>query len=569
MAPLVFKTSLGIVTIPGGFDSLPSPPTRADELSNSELEDGGARAARITTGKAGVGKWLIAVVVMFGTFLAVMDVSVVNVAMPHMMGTFGVTLSAITWVATSYSIAEIILATMAGWLTTLMGRKRLYVTSFAVFTAGSMLAGTARTFWAMLFFRTIQGIGGGSLIPISQAILRETFPPDEQGLAMAIYGMGVVIAPGAGVILGGWLTDQYGWPWIFFINVPVAIVGIVMVSTFLEDPSYLRRGVRRIDWLGILLLGIAMTGMQVVLERGQEANWFASPWIVTGTVVTVAALLALVLWEFRVAEPVIDLRLLRNVPLSVGSGMGLLFGITLFGTTFLLPALLQQLLGYPALQTGIVLLPRAVALLVMMPVAGWLYNRVDPRVLIAAGGVLIYLSYQQLAHLSTAVSTANLVPVMMLMGMGMPFMFVTLSTVALSTVAKRDMTSASGLYTLTRRIGGNIGYAFLATVVASRQQFHHVRLAGALNPYSGPYVAFHAAVASRLEQAGLGAPSAAATAVANRLLNQQATMLAYNDASWLLGLLFLVGLPLILLLPGRRRMRAAADAAAARTPSSS
>jgi MFS transporter, DHA2 family, multidrug resistance protein len=509
------------------------------------------------TGAGGAGKWLIAVVVMFGTFLAVMDVSVVNVAMPYMMGTFGVTLSAVTWVATSYSIAEIILATMAGWLTTLMGRKRLYVISFTIFTVGSMLAGTARTFWAMLLFRTIQGVGGGSLIPISQAILRETFPPEEQGLAMSVYGMGVVIAPGAGVILGGWLTDHYGWPWIFFINVPVAVIGILMVSTFLEDPHYLRRGVRQIDWLGILLLGISMTGLQVVLERGQEANWFASPWIVAGTVITVGALLLLIAWEFRTREPVIDLRLLRNIPLSVGSGMGVIFGITLFGSTFMLPALLQQLLGYPALQTGIVLLPRAMALLVMMPVAGWLYNRVDPRVLIGGGGVLIYLSYQQLAHMSTDMSTSTLIPVMMLMGMGMPFMFVTLSTVALSTVSRRDMTSASGLYTLSRRVGGNIGYAFLATVLAGRQQFHRVRLVSAISPYSGAYASFRAAFSMRLGQAGVAAPAAAAATMANRLLNQQSAMLAYNDASWLLGLLFLAGLPMILLLPARQVSRPA------------
>jgi DHA2 family multidrug resistance protein len=519
-----------------------------------------------STGKAGVGKWLIAVVVMFGTFLAVMDISVVNVAMPHMMGTFGVTLSAITWVATSYSIAEIILATMAGWLTTLMGRKRLYIASFAVFTLGSILAGTARTFWAMLLFRTIQGIGGGSLIPISQAVLRETFPPEEQGLAMAIYGMGVVIAPGAGVILGGWLTDRLGWPWIFFINVPVAIVGITMVSAFLEDPHYLRRGVQRIDWIGILLLGVTITGMQIVLERGQEANWFASHWIVAGAVVTLAALVALVAWELVVREPVIDLRLLRNVPLSVGSGMGLLFGVTLYGTTFLLPALLEQLLGYPALQTGIVLLPRALALLAMMPIAGWLYNKVDPRVLIAAGGVLIYLSYRQLAELSTAVGPANLIPVMLLMGLGMPFMFVTLSTVALSTIQRRDMTSASGLYTLTRRIGGNIGYAFLATVVANRQQFHHARLAATLTQYGGAYMTYQTAIASRLRMGGVASPTSAAAAVVGRLVNQQSTMLAYNDASWLLGLLFLLGLPLILLLPGPHRIRADAQAAAEATP---
>jgi DHA2 family multidrug resistance protein len=516
---------------------------------------------------AGANKWLIAFVVVFGTFLAVMDVSVVNVAMPDMIGTFDVTLSAITWVATSYSIAEIIMATMAGWLSTLLGRKRLYLSSFAVFTIGSVLAGMSRTFPHMLIFRTIQGIGGGSLIPISQAILRETFPPEEQGLAMAIYGMGVVLAPGAGVILGGWLTDRYGWPWIFFINVPVALFGIFMVKTFLQDPHYLQRGVRKIDWWGIALLTIGLTGLQVVLERGQEENWFESSWIVLGTVITLVILLAFVIWEYREHEPVVNLSLLRNIPLSVGSGMGLVFGITLFGTTFLLPELLQQLMGYPAFQTGLVLLPRAISLLIMMPIAGWLYNRVDPRILIGIGMVIIYAAYDQLAHLSMSVGTWNLIPLLLLMGTGMPFMFVTVSTVALSTVPRRDMTSASSLYTLTRRIGGNIGYALLATVIARREQFHHARLVANLNQYSSAYRAFHSAVASRLLVAGVPASTVPkmATAMAQHVLNQQSTMMAYNDASWILGLLFLVAFPLVFLLPGKKTIQEAAVKAAKQT----
>jgi DHA2 family multidrug resistance protein len=484
--------------------------------------------------------------------------------MPYMIGTFSVTLSAITWVATSYSIAEIIMATMAGWLSTLLGRKKLYLGSFALFTIGSVLAGMSRTFTHMLIFRVIQGIGGGSLIPISQAILRETFPPEEQGLAMAIYGMGVVLAPGVGVILSGWITDNYGWPWIFFINVPVAIFGILMVKTFLQDPPYLDRGVKKIDWWGIVFLTCGLTGLQVVLERGQEENWFESSWIVFGTIATIGAVAAFIAWECRAREPVVNLSLLRNIPLSVGSGMGLVFGITLYGTTFLLPELLQQLMGYPAFETGLVLLPRAISLLIMMPVAGWLYNKLDSRVLIAIGMIIIYISYEKLAHLSLAVGIWDLIPLLMLMGVGMPFMFVTISTVSLSTVPKRDMTSASSLYTLTRRIGGNIGYALLATVVARREQIHRAQLVGNLNPYSGTYRAFRSAVTSRLLAAGV-APATAprmATAMAQRVLNQQSTMMAYNDASWILGLMFLLAFPLLYLLPGKKAIQQAAVQAA-------
>src|SRR5712671_6475201 len=212
------------------------------------------------------------------------------------MGNFGQTLSAITWVATSYSIAEMLMITMAGWWSTLLGRKRLYLASLVLFTLWSMLAGTAQTFPQMLCYRILQGLGGGSLIPISQAILRETYPPEEQGMAMAIFGMGVVLAPAMGPILGGWLTDNYGWPWVFYINIPVSIVGILMVSAFVEDPPYLRRGVTRVDWAGMGLLTLGLTGMQIVLERGQENNWFHSRWITAGALLTGLALTTLVLW---------------------------------------------------------------------------------------------------------------------------------------------------------------------------------------------------------------------------------------------------------------------------------
>ena len=290
-------------------------------------------------------KWLVAGTVLFGSFMAVMDISVVNVALPHMMGSFSEDMSTITWVATSYSIAEIIMVTMAGWLSTLMGRKRLYLYSFGLFTLGSVLCGTAVSFRQMLFYRILQGVGGGALIPVSQAILRESFPQEEQGMAMAIYGMGVVLAPAMGPILGGWLTDRYGWPWIFFINIPVSVVGMLMVGAFVRDPDYLRRGVHKVDWIGIFLLAVALTTMQIVLERGQSENWFDSHMILAGTAICASALLLLVYWELKTPEPVINFRILRDIPLSLGCVMGLIFGIALFGTTFILPQFTQTPAG--------------------------------------------------------------------------------------------------------------------------------------------------------------------------------------------------------------------------------
>jgi DHA2 family multidrug resistance protein len=498
-------------------------------------------------------RWLVAIAVVFGALIAVMDVSVVNVALPHMMGSFGRTLSEITWVATSYSIAEIIMATMAGWWSTLIGRKRLYIASFIVFTLASALAGTARSFPQMLVYRTIQGVGGGSLIPVSLAILRETFPPGQQGLAMAIYGMGVVLAPAIGPVVGGWLTDRYGWPWIFYINIPFSLAGIAMVSVLLKDPHYLRRGVRRVDWIGILLLTAGLTGLQVVLERGQENDWFASNLIVAGSIVTVLSLMVLVLWELRQREPVVNFRLLRNLPLTAGSSIGVLFGVALYGTTFLLPALLQTLLGYDAYDAGLTLLPRALTIFVMMPVVGWMFGRFDARLLAATGIALIFWSLRDLAHLNASVSNWNLVPILVLMGVGMPFMFVTLTTVSVSTVPREYLTDASGLYTLSRRVGGNIGYALLATIVARRSQFHRVQLVGHFSTTNPVFVQSQAALGSFLAHHGVPPASAPQTALGmlNGLLDQQSGVMAYNDAAWFVALLLLASLPLLLIFPGR------------------
>ncbi|HWB53221.1 MAG TPA: DHA2 family efflux MFS transporter permease subunit [Tepidisphaeraceae bacterium] len=499
-------------------------------------------------------KWVVALTVVFGAFMAVMDTTVVNVAMPHMMGTFGQDLSAITWVATGYSIAEIIMVTMAAWWSAVLGRKRLYLLSFALFTVGSILCGTSTNFTQMIIYRVIQGIGGGSLIPISQAILRESFPQEEQGMAMAVYGMAVVIAPAVGPILGGWLTDNYGWQWIFYINVPVSIVGMMLVMAYVQDPPYLVRGVKSIDWQGIALLTVCLTGLQVVLERGQEDNWFQSQFIVWGPVITVVAALALIFWELRAREPIVPIRLLRNVPLSMGSIIGLVFGVGLFGTTFILPQFTQELLGYPAFQSGLILAPRALTLLLMMPVAGWAYRYVDPRILVLIGMAIIAWTYYDLSRLSMEAGFWTIVPALLLMGAGMPFMFVTLSTVALSTVRREEMTAASSLYTLARRVGGNLGYAMAATLIARGTQVQRTHLVNRVG-WSMQWEQFKSHMSAALQSRGVPLSQAAhaVLAVANRMINQQARMMAYNSLSIILGLTFVLVLPLILFLPGRMR----------------
>jgi DHA2 family multidrug resistance protein len=512
----------------------------------------------------GSNKWVVAMTVMLGTFVAVMDISVVNVAMPHMMGSFGQSQSAITWIATSYSIAEIIMATMAGWWSTLLGRKRLFIFSFILFTFGSILCGMSTTFTQIIIFRVLQGVGGGSLIPVSQAIMREAFPDKEQGMAMAIYGMGVVLAPAIGPILGGWLTDQYGWEWIFFINVPIGVLGIFLIKIIVQDPPYLRRGLRRIDWTGIILLSITLTMSQIVLERGEEKNWFESNLIVAGTAIAVIALLALIIWEMYSREPVVNIRLLRNVPLSVGSLIVLIFGIGLFGTTFLLPQFTQNLLGYTAYDSGLVLFPRAITLFLFMPIVGWLYERLNIRLMVACGLAAIVYSYFLLSQLALDISFSTIVPMLLIMGIGMPFVFVTLTTVSLSTVPRHSMTEASSLYTLARRIGGNIGYALAASVVASRYQFHHARLVEHAVPGNPSFQTLQHQMADLFLRSGIDPVDAGqkTNMLLDGLVNRQARMMSYNDTSLIFGVLFLIVMPLLFLIPSRKKLVRASPPAA-------
>jgi DHA2 family multidrug resistance protein len=481
-----------------------------------------AESTGLEDNDSAAGKWLVGLSVLTGTFLSVMDVTVVNVAMPHMMAAFRQDLLNITWVSTAYSIAEIIMITMTAFWSTLLGRKRLFLISMLIFIAGSALAGTAQTFGQMLVYRVIQGIGGGALIPSAQAITRERFPPAEQGMAMALFSMGVMLAPTVGPVFGGWLIDHWGWRWIFYINVPIAIAGVAMVSAFVHDPPYLKRGFERIDWLGIALLMVGLTTLQLVLERGQSLGWFASKWIIAGAIVATLTIAGLIVWELAREEPIINLRLFRNLRLSVGSGLGAVIGFALFGSTFLLPQMTQEVLGYPAFRAGLVLFPRAASMFLIMPLVGRLYNLVSPRILISFGMLMLAVSFWQLGGLSMSVKFSGFVGPLIETGIGIGCSMVLLSTISLSSLRRADMTAAAGLYTLVRRVSGNVSYAILATLVERRSNFHRA-----------PLIAF----ASHPAAAPAG------------FLNQQTRMLAYNDCYKLLALLFILALPLTLLLP--------------------
>ena len=510
-----------------------------------------AVSSLLSKGDLKPNKWMVGISVMIGAFMGVMDVSVVNVALPHMMGSFGQNLSAITWVATAYSIAAVIMLTMAGWWATLIGRKNFYLFSFVIFTVGSILAGMSHTFLQMIICRVLQGMGGGSLVPLAQAIVRESFGKKEQGMAMALFSMGVVVAPAVGPVLGGWLTDHYGWAWIFYINIPFSLLGMLMVGTFVHDPPYLKRGIKKIDRVGILLLTVGLTGLQVFLERGQQENWFDSPWIVWTAVITTVSLLSLLFWELSVSEPVVNFRIFKNKQFRMGTVVVLLFGVALYGTTFILPQFTQRLLNYPAYQAGLVLMPRAVALMCVLPIVGQLYNYIDPRCLIIFGILIVCESYFQLAHLATTAGQGNIIPILLLMGTGMPFIFVTLSTLSLSSVEKELMTSASGLFNLFQQVGGNIGYAVMATLLERNTQIHHVFLGEHITPFDFNFVNFYHQTAGFLYRQGMamGAAKDAAMAMVNGLVTQQAEMMAYNDISLFLMFMFSLCIPFVLMIP--------------------
>jgi DHA2 family multidrug resistance protein len=418
-----------------------------------------------------------------------------------------------------------------------------------------MLCGAARSFEVMVIARILQGIGGGGLIPVTQAIMLETFPENERGMAMALYTMGVAIAPAIGPVLGGWLTDEYGWPWIFYINLPLGIFGIIMSIIVLSDPPYMQQRLMRIDVMGIILLAVGLTALQIVLERGEREQWFESTFIVVTAVVAGVTLAALVLWELSVEDPVIHFRLLKNVPFTAGTCLGAIFGVTLFGSFFVLALFLQRLQGYSVMDSGLFQAPRMLIMLIVTPIAGRLYNYMDSRLLIGMGIALMMIGYRDMSGLNLEAGWAQMLPSFLLTGAGMSFMFGPMSAVVMRTVPLPLMTAASSLYTLGRRIGGNMGYAFVASQIDHRSAVHRARLVDHVTPYDVSTAQTLDGLTGRLAAAN-GLPPGMAEDSALKLLdstvNQHATMMAYNDIFWLMGMIFVLGIPFLLLLGGSR-----------------
>jgi len=517
---------------------------------------------RLSSDAAEVNPWLVAVSVMAATFMEVLDTTVVNVSLPHVAGSLSASVDEATWALTSYLVANAIILPLAGWLARQLGRKRLLMLSVTGFTAASFLCGLAPSLELLILFRIIQGATGGALQPLSQAVLLEAFPPEERGKAMAFWGLGIVTAPILGPVLGGWLTDDYSWRWVFYINIPVGLLALVMMQRFVHDPHYITPGGGRVDWLGISYLAIGVGALQVVLDKGQEEDWFSSHLITTLAILSAAALAAFVVQELRNAHPVVDLRVLRVRTFSAGVVLMTTLGFVLFGSLVLLPIFLQTLLGYPALQAGIALAPRGVGSFLAMPLVGLIIGRIEARKLLALGLVLGALTVMWLGELNLDAGYWDIFWPQFLQGVSLALLFVPLTTVSMDPISRESMGNATSIFNLMRNIGSSAGVAVATTLLERRQQTHVNVLGAHVDNYAPAARALFEQVRAGLVAAGSDAVTAGqqALVVVGGMVRRQAAALAFNDVFHLLGVLFLVAMPLLFVMRRPRTGRGAGPA---------
>jgi len=500
-----------------------------------------------------VNPWVVTLTVMLTTFMEVLDGTIANVALPHIASNLSASVDEATWVLTSYLVSNAIVLPMSGWFSSLFGRKRFYMACVVLFTVGSLVCGMAPSLGWLVFCRVLQGAGGGALQPTSQAILVESFPRSKQGMAMAAYGMGVVLAPIIGPTLGGWITDNYTWRWIFFINIPVGVLSLLLTSALVDDPPYfVRTDLRalRIDYLGIGLLTVGLGFLQLVLDKGQREDWFESRFITAAAVVAGVSLAAVFFWELRTREPVTDVRLLRDHNFLLANLLMFMLGFVLYSSTMLLPVFLQTLMGYTALLSGLVLSPGGLVTLIMLPLAGFLLPRVGPRWLVATGLLTGGLSLFAMAGFNLDIDYRTAVIARMVQTFGLAFLFVPINAAAFVSIPREKMSNATGIINLARNIGGSAGIAFVTTLLARRTQFHQNVLVGHLTPYDSPYAALVTGAGQFLAGKGSDAVHAAhqAQGVAYALVQRQAAVLAFIDNFWILGVMFLALVPLALAL---------------------
>ncbi len=486
-----------------------------------------------------VNPWLIAFVVSLAAFMEVLDTSIANVALPHIAGNLGASSDESTWVLTSYLVSNAIVLPITGWLVSLVGRKRFFIICISLFTVSSLLCGIAPTLGLLLLARVIQGIGGGGLQPMAQAILADTFPPKKRGLAFSVYGVTAVVAPAIGPTLGGWVTDSYSWRWIFLMNLPVGIMAILLVLRYVDDPPFLRRTTiheSKIDYFGFGLLAVGVGFLQIVLDKGQEDDWFGSNFITTLSIISIICLVTLVIWELRVKTPILDLRLFKNVNFATASVMMLMVGAASFSTTVLVPQYLQNLMGYTAESAGMVLSVAAVLLLIELPIVGQLTAHIQARYLIAFGWatltIAMFYSTQRL-DLEMSFSSATWLRIAQYLPMG--FIFIPATMVAYIGLPQEKSNAIAGLINFVRNIGASAGTSAVTTILARRAQVHQVMLANHTGMGNRMFQNSSRGLAGSLQHS-LGAQAQRhAYGALYRSMVSQASTLSYIDTFWLLG----------------------------------
>ena len=501
-------------------------------------------------------KWLVAASVSCGALMATIDLSIVNVALPQIRGSIGATVDQMTALATSFAIAQVIVMPLTAFLSRFFGQKRVYLFCLGLFIVGSMLCGLARTLPQLVAARALQGLGAGALQPTQMAILRQTFPPREQGMAMAVVGMVIVIGPAIGPTLGGWIVDNWSWPWIFYINLPVGIVSLMMVTRFVHEPEDIRAANhaqaaamrRNFDWQGIALLTAGLSTLQYVLEEGNRLDWFASRLIVCASVMAAVALVGFVFQELHAPAPCVQLRLFRNPTFASATLIAGIMFANLMAGMFFLPVFMQELLGFTALKSGIALMPRALVMLVATPIVGRLYNRVPPRLLVAIGLTCVAFGSIDMGHFTLETSDLGIIRTLLLQGVGFACLFVPLTTVALSHIPRTQLTDASGLHTVVRQFGGSAGLAIYGTLVDQFAVRARAALAVHIDPHRPEVWQWMDRVTRGLVARGVPAGNARSGAlrVLDGLVVRQGAVIAFEKVFMLTGFMMLV---LLLLTP--------------------
>ncbi|HTT75707.1 MAG TPA: DHA2 family efflux MFS transporter permease subunit [Candidatus Binataceae bacterium] len=433
---------------------------------------------------AASNKWLIAIAVMLATIMEVLDTTIANVALLHIRGSLSAGVDEAAWVLTSYIVANAIIIPITGWCGSYFGRKRYFLFSILLFVGSSLVAGASPNLQTLIACRVLQGIGGGAMMPLSQAILMETFPPEEQAVAMSVWGLGMMLGPVMGPLLGGWITDNYSWRWIFYVNVPVGSLAALMVATFVHDPSYIRRAIKSIDWWGLGYLSIGVACLQIMLDKGERLDWFSSHVIIGLAIFALLGTVFFIVREMTTEEPIVDLRVLHNRTFATGTLFTTIIMFAMYGTYILIPLYCQQIAGYTPLMAGMVLSIQSFATFASIVFAGRLFNRFDPRVMVAIGCLLGGYGSWAMAHFYTGIDFWNIAIPGIYRGVGSGLIFIPLSTISLGAVSKEEMGTASGLFNMVRTIGGSIGIAVLIAMLSSHAQIHQSYLSARVDTFS-------------------------------------------------------------------------------------